>query len=184
MKILILSHELKNLKMRWNKITSQHGVLLYWECVFVNVPFIVRIVDEKEYWKAGLLFQFGDHVKLLTSETYPSIGTAKSEVESFVLDHLALYSAQVHRECLEANVMTWRKLKEQLDQIPEDQLDEAINHLDTDGYWVGEPRIELADEDQYAEIDDFRDVTGSVVNPKDYSLVVEKGKYFLSTCQV
>ena len=170
--------------MRWNKITSQHGVLLYWECVFVNVPFIVRIVDEKEYWKAGLLFQFGDHVKLLTSETYPSIGTAKSEVESFVLDHLALYSAQVHRECLEANVMTWRKLKEQLDQIPEDQLDEAINHLDTDGYWVGEPRIELTECDMYADEEDRRDCTGNTFISDDSELVVEKGKYFLSTCEI
>jgi len=173
MKILILSHELKNLKMRWNKITSQHGVLLYWECVFVNVPFIVRIVDEKEYWKAGLLFQFGDHVKLLTSETYPSIGTAKSEVESFVLDHLALYSAQVHRECLEANVMTWRKLKEQLDQIPEDQLDEEIKVLDSDNDWMGEPEIIKAEKNMFCDEVSSQDVS------KGYP-VVDKDHYYLS----
>ena len=165
--------------MRWTKIND------HWECVFVNVPFKVILVDKVEFIKATLLFTEKDFwVKEIATKTYASVELAKSEVHLFILEHLAQYSAIVHRECLEANVMTWRKLREQLDQIPEDQLDEAINHLDTDGYWVGEPRIELADEDQYAEIDDFKDVTGNVVNPKDYSLVVEKGKYFLSTCQV
>jgi len=169
--------------MRWTKITSQHGVLLYWECVFVNVPFIVRIVDEKEYWTAGLLFQFGDHVKLLTSETYPSIGTAKSEVESFVLNHLAQYSAQVHRECLEANVMTWRKLKEQLDQIPEDQMDEEIKVLDTGWDWCGTPSIVKAEEDQHKNDDNSNDldIENTDLDFCNHSVVVEKGHYYLHT---
>lgn len=170
--------------MRWNKITNQHGVLLYWDCVFVNVPFLVKVFDDAEGVKARLFFAPGNHLNPVTSKIYSSIDVAQADVENFVLDHLAQYSAIVHRECLEANVMTWRKLKEQLDQIPEDQLDEAINHLDTDGYWVGEPKVELAEEDCYAELDNAKDATGRVDNPKDYSLVVEKGKYFLSTCGV
>ena len=80
--------------------------------------------------------------------------------------------------------MTWRKLKEQWDQIPEDQLDEAINHLDTDGYWVGDPRIELTSENQYMEKQDCRDVTGDTFISENTEIVVEKGKYFLSTCEV
>ena len=164
--------------MRWTQVNN------CWECVFVNVPFYVKVVQGKYKVESRLHFVSPIPSTILTTSEYDSVEDAKSDVNNFVMNHLALYSAQVHRECLGANVMTWRKLREQLDQIPEDQLDEAINHLDTDGYWVGEPRIELADEDQYAEIDDFKDVTGNVVNPKDYSLVVEKGKYFLSTCQV
>ena len=167
--------------MRWSKVTNLNDVVVYWECIFVNIPFLVRVEPYKDGVKAWLNFTYGNSVNPVTSKTYPSIDVAQAEVESFVLDHLALYSAQVHRECLNANVMTWRKLKEQLDQIPEDQLDEAINHLDTDGYWIGEPRIELADEDQYME-NDCRDCTGD--NLTDVDLVVEKGKYFLSTCEV
>ena len=165
--------------MKWIKFSD------HWECVFVNVPFKVLLVDEIEFIKATLLFTEQDFwMKKIATKTYSSVELAKAEVHLFILDHLAQYSEIVHHECLEANVITWRKLKEQLDQIPEDQLDEPINHLDTDGYWVGEPRVELAKQDQYAEIDDFKDVTGNVINPKDYSLVIEKGKYFLSTCNV
>lgn len=170
--------------MRWNKVTSQHGVPLYWECVFVNVPFIVRVETHSEGVKTWLYFTFGNQINPIVSKIYPSIDVAQAEVESFVLDHLAQYSAIVHRECLEAKVMTWRKLKEQLDQIPEDQLDERINHLDTDGYWIGEPRIELADEDMYMEEGDCRDVTDSNIIVGDAKLVVEKEKYFLSTCEI
>lgn len=165
--------------MRWTKVND------HWECVFVNVPFKVLLVDKVEFIKATLLFTEKNFwVKEIATKTYPSFEVAKSEVESFVLDHLTQYSTIVHRECLEANVMTWRKLREQLDQIPEDQMDDPINHLDIDGYWVGEPRIELADKDQYMDEDDCRDVTDSNIIVEDAKLVVEKGKYFLSTCQV
>lgn len=167
--------------MKWNKITSGETTL-YWECNFVNVPFIVRVASHSEGVMSRLYLP--DVMLPLANKIYPSIDVAQAEVESFVLDHLALYSAQVHRECLEANVMTWRKLREQLDQIPEDQLDEAINHLDTDGYWVGEPRIELADNDLYMESADCKDCSDWEPIGEDQELVVEKGKYFLSTCQV
>ena len=166
-------------KMRWTKVND------HWECIFVNVPFKVLLVDKVEFIKATLLFTEKDFwVKEIATKTYPSFEVGKSEVESFVLDHLAQYSAIVHRECLKSNVMTWRKLREQLDQIPEDQLDLPIHHLDTDGYWVGEPRIELAEQDQYTSEDDWRDVTDNIVRPEDQKLVVEKGKYFLSTCDL
>jgi len=158
--------------MRWTQVNN------CWECVFANVPFKVRV------WQNGtahLFFLFGTNQFLIHSFQYPSIEEAKADVNNFILNYLALYSAQVHRECLEANVMTWRKLKEQLDQIPENQLDEAINHLDTDGYWIGEPRIELATEDMYME-EDLRDCTRD--NLTYIELVVEKGKYFLSTCNI
>ena len=158
--------------MRWTQVNN------CWECVFANVPFKVRV------WQNGtahLFFLFGTNQFLIHSFQYPSIEEAKADVNNFILNYLALYSAQVHRECLEANVMTWRKLKEQLDQIPENQLDEAINHLDTDGYWIGEPRIELATEDMYME-EDLRDCTRDNLTYID--LVVEKGKYFLSTCEI
>lgn len=105
--------------MRWNKITSQTGLFLYWECVFVNVPFVVRVLPDKAGVKAHLYLS-NVYLSELTSKTYPSIDVAQAEVESFVLDHLAQYSAIVHRECFESKVMTWRKLREQLDQIPED----------------------------------------------------------------
>ncbi len=136
--------------MRWNKITSANNLFLYWECVFVNVPFSVRVFDDAEGVKARLFFTAGDQLNPITSKIYPSIDVAQAEVESFVLSHLALYSAQVHRECLEANVMTWRKLQEQLDQIPENQLDEAIRVLDSDNDWFGEPSIIKAEEDKYS----------------------------------
>lgn len=165
--------------MRWTKVNDQ------WQCVFVNVPFKVILVDKVEFIKATLLFTHDDFwVREIATKTYASVELAKSEVEQFILEHLALYSAQVHRECLEANVMTWRKLKQQLDEIPEDQLDEAINHLDTDGYWVGEPRIELADNDLFMESADCKDCSDWEPIGEDQELVVEKGKYFLSTCQV
>ena len=131
--------------MRWNEITAS-GVK-YWECVFVNVPFKVRYYPDE---RMDLFFCKGNKEYLLHCGSSKSIETAKLEVESFVLDHLALYSAQVHRECLEANVMTWRKLKEQLEQIPEDQLDEAIRVLDSDNDWFGEPSIIKAVEDKYS----------------------------------
>lgn len=165
--------------MRWNKITSGETTL-YWECNFVNVPFVVRVVPNDAGVKAHLYF----NLQALTSKTYPSIDVAQAEVHLFILEHLADYSAKVHRECLQAKVMTWRKLKEQLDQIPEDQLDERINHLDTDGYWIGEPRIELAEQDQYMDKADCTDVTNNITRLDDHEIVVEKGKYFLSTCEI
>ena len=162
--------------MRWNKIND------HWECVFVNVPFKVILVDKTGFIKATLLFTEKDFwIKEITTKTYPSVEVAKSEVESFILDHLAQYSAQVYHECLQDKIMTWRRLKEQLDQIPEDQLDDKINHLDPDGYWVGEPRIELAEKDFYMGING---VNYSGSDLEDQDLVVEKGKYFLSTCNV
>lgn len=169
--------------MRWSEITAS-GVK-YWECVFVNVPFkvVVELTPQAVTSTLYLVWNHTTHIQLAKKEC-ESIEQAKSEVESFILDHLALYSAQVHRECLNTNVMTWRKLKEQLDQIPEDQLDEAINHLDTDGYWVGEPRIELADNDLFMESADCKDCSDWEPIGEDQELVVEKGKYFLSTCQV
>lgn len=131
--------------MRWNKIND------HWECVFVNVPFKVILVDKVEFIKATLLFTEKDFwVKEIATKTYASVELAKSEVHLFILEHLALYSAIVDRECLEANVMTWRKLREQLDQIPEDQLDEAIRVLDSDNDWFGEPSIIKAEEDKYS----------------------------------
>lgn len=170
---------MKSDKMRWTKVND------HWECVFTDVPFKVLLVDKVEFIKATLLFTEKDFwVKEIATKTYASVELAKSEVESFVLDHLAQYSAIVHRECLEAKVMTWRKLKEQLDQIPEDQLDERINHLDTDGYWVGEPRIELAKQDQYMDKADCTDVTNNITRLDDHEIVVEKEKYFLSTCEI
>lgn len=131
--------------MRWTKVNN------HWECVFTNVPFKVLLVDKVEFIKATLLFTEKDFwVKEIATKTYPSVEVAKSEVESFVLDHLTQYSEIIHRECLEANVMTWRKLKEQLDQIPENQLDEAIRVLDSDNDWFGEPCIVKAEEDKYS----------------------------------
>ena len=162
--------------MRWTKITSGETTL-YWECNFVNVPFVVRVVPDNAGVKAHLYYL----LQVLTSKTYPSIDVAQAEVESFVLDHLALYSAQVHRECLEANVMTWRKLKEQLKQIPEEQLDEAIRVLDSDGDWIGEPKIINADESMWKDTTTHYDCTDSVyITKEDAEIVVEKGKYYLS----
>lgn len=162
--------------MRWNKIHN------YWECVFVNVPFKIVVTDEIEYMKAILYFTAGGvWNEPITSKTFPSIEVAKSEVESFVLDHLAQYSAIVHRECLEAKVMTWRKLKEQLDQIPEDQLDEEIKVLDSDGDWLGCPEIITAQESMWKDTTTNHDCTDSVyITKEDAEIVVEKGKYYLS----
>ena len=160
--------------MRWNEITAS-GVK-YWECVFVNVPFKVRYYPDE---RMDLFFCKGNKEYLLHCGSSKSIETAKLEVESFVLDHLALYSAQVHRECLEANVMTWRKLKEQLEQIPEDQLDDAIKVLDSSDDWHGYPEIVKADKDQFKD-DDCRNVTDFNTIVDDQVLVVENGAYYLS----
>jgi len=162
--------------MRWIKFSD------HWECIFTNVPFKVLLVDKVEFIKATLLFTEKDFwVKEIASKTYPSVEVAKSEVESFVLGHLAQYSAIVHRECLEVNVMTWRKLKEQLDQIPEDQLDEEINHIDTDGYWVGCPEIIKAQEAMWKDTTTNHDCTDSVyITKEDAEIVVEKGHYYLT----
>ena len=154
--------------MRWNKIND------HWECVFINVPFKVILVDKVEFIKATLLFTEKDFwVKEIATKTYASVELAKSEVHLFILEHLALYSAQVHRECLEANVMTWRKLKEQMDEIPEDQLDEAIRVLDSDNDWMGEPEIIKAEKIMFCDEVSSQDVT------KGYP-VVDKDHYYLS----
>lgn len=166
--------------MKWKTI-NVGGVS--WVCEFEKVPFKVKVYPHVKGVEAILYFIHNGSLKELTSTTYSSVDVAQVEVENFVLNHLALYSAQVHRECLEANVMTWRKLKEQLDQIPDEQLDLPINHLDTDGYWVRELRIVIAEQDQYMD-NDHRDVTDSSIIVEDQKLVVEKGKYFLSTCNV
>ncbi len=159
--------------MRWNKIND------HWECVFVNVPFKVILVDKVEFIKATLLFTEKDFwVKEIATKTYASVELAKSEVHLFILEHLAQYSAIVHRECLEANVMTWRKLKEQLDQIPEDQLDEAIRVLDSDGDWMGEPEIIKASQDMYKDSELGHDCTLS--HGTDDELVVVNSHYYLS----
>ena len=154
--------------MRWNKIND------HWECVFVNVPFKVILVDKIEFIKATLLFTEKDFwVKEIATKTYASVELAKSEVHLFILEHLAQYSAIVHRECLEANVMTWRKLKEQMDEIPEDQLDEAIRVLDSDNDWMGEPEIIKAEKIMFCDEVSSQDVT------KGYP-VVDKDHYYLS----
>ena len=163
-------------KMRWTKVND------HWECIFVNVPFKVLLVDKVEFIKATLLFTEKDFwVKEIATKTYPSFEVGKSEVESFVLDHLAQYSAIVHRECLKSNVMTWRKLREQLDQIPEDQLDEEVKVLDTAIDWCGTPAIVLAIEDQLQNDDNGHDVTEEDVDFCNHSVVVEKGHYYLHT---
>ena len=71
--------------MRWNKIND------HWECVFVNVPFKVILVDKVEFIKATLLFTEKDFwVKEIATKTYASVELAKSEVHLFILEHLAL----------------------------------------------------------------------------------------------
>ena len=165
--------------MKWTKVNNQ------WQCVFVNAPFKVILVDKVEFIKATLLFTHDDFwVKEIGSKTYASFELAKSEVHLFIIQQLAEYGNTVREEYIAEQVMTWRKLKQQLDEIPEDQLDLPIHHLDTDGYWVGEPRVVLAEQDQYAGEDDWRDVTDNTKWQEDHKLVVEKGKYFLSTCNV
>lgn len=158
--------------MRWSEITAS-GVK-YWECVFVNVPFkvVVELTPQAVTSTLYLVWNYTTHIQLAKKEC-ESVDQAKSEVESFVLDHLALYSAQVHRECLNVNVMTWRKLKEQLDQIPEDQLDEAIRVLDSDNDWMGEPEIIKAEKDVFCDEVSSQDVS------KGYP-VVDKDHYYLS----
>ena len=154
--------------MRWNKVND------HWECVFVNVPFKVILVDKVEFIKATLLFTEKDFwMKEIATKTYATVELAKSEVHLFILEHLASYSAQVHRECLEANVMTWRKLREQLDQIPEDQLDEAIRVLDSDNDWIGEPEIIKAEKNMFCDEISSQDVS------KGYP-VVDKDHYYLT----
>ena len=158
--------------MRWNKIND------HWECVFDNVPFKVILVDKVEFIKATLLFTEKDFwVKEIATKTYASVELAKSEVHLFILEHLAQYSAIVHRECLEANVMTWRKLREQLDQIPEDQLDRPVRVLDADWDWCGTPSIVKAEKDRYSLEDNGHDTEyteGVQCIPE-----VEEGHYYL-----
>jgi len=163
--------------MRWTEITAS-GVK-YWECVFVNVPFkvVVELTPQAVTSTLYLVWNHTTHIQLAKKEC-ESIEQAKVEVEAFVLDHLALYSAQVHRECLNANVMTWRKLKEQLEQIPEDQLDEAIRVLDSDGDWIGEPEIIKASQDMYKDSELGYDCTLS--HGTDDELVVVNSHYYLS----
>lgn len=166
--------------MRWSEITAS-GVK-YWECVFVNAPFkvVVELTPQAVTSTLYLVWNHTTHIQLAKKEC-ESIEQAKSEVESFVLDHLALYSAQVHRECLNANIMTWRKLREQLDQIPEDQLVEAIRVLDSDNDWIGEPEIIKAVESMWEDTTTHHDCTDSVyITKEDAEIVVEKGKYYLS----
>jgi len=161
--------------MRWNKVND------HWVCRFDNVPFKVILVDKVEFIKATLLFTEKDFwVKEIATKTYGSVELAKSEVHLFILEHLAQYSAQVHRECLEANVMTWRKLREQLDQIHEDQLDEAIRVLDSEDDWLGEPEIIKAEKDRIKYKDGFKDCTDYVGSWEDREIALEKGKYYLS----
>ena len=170
--------------MKWTK-TEGSSSAIYWHCTFTTVPFSVMITPTHDGVLAALYLVWNDATsRVVSSSPYSSVEEAKADVNNLVMNHLAQLSAQVHRECLNANVMTWRKLKEQLDQIPEDQLDETISHLDTDGYWVGEPRVELTDCDMYADEEDYRDCTGNTFISEDAELVVEKGKYFLSTCGV
>lgn len=166
--------------MRWNEITAS-GVK-YWECVFVNVPFkvVVELTPQAVTSILYLVWNHTTHIQLAKKEC-ESIEQAKVEVESFVLDHLATYSAQVHRECLEVNVMTWRKLREQLDEIPEDQLDETIKVLDSDGDWIGEPKIINATESMWEDTTTHHDCTDSVyITKEDAEIVVEKNHYYLT----
>lgn len=160
--------------MRWTKVNN------HWECLFVNVPFKVTVSKEKYSVESSLYFTRLNGC-LLDKREYETVDDAKSDVESFILDHLAQYSAIVHRECLEAKVMTWRKLKEQLDQIPEDQLDEEIKVLDTGCDWCGTPAIVCAVEDQLQNEDNGHDVTEEDVDFCNHSVVVEKGHYYLHT---
>ena len=168
--------------MRWSEITAS-GVK-YWECVFVNVPFkvVVELTPQAVTSTLYLVWNHTTHIQLAKKEC-ESVEQAKSEVESFVLDHLALYSAQVHCECLEANVMTWRKLREQLDQIPEDQLDEEVKVLDTGWDWCGTPSIVRAEEDQHKNDDNSNDldIENTDLDFCNHSVVVEKGHYYLHT---
>lgn len=162
--------------MKWTKVNNQ------WQCVFVNVPFKVILVDKVEFIKATLLFTHDDFwVREIGSKTYASVELAKSEVHLFIIQQLAEYSNTVREEYIAEQVMTWRKLKQQLDEIPEDQLDLPIHHLDTDGYWVGEPKVLLAEKDMYMETSNY---ANSILVTPDRDLVVEKGMYFLSTCDL
>lgn len=156
--------------MRWTKVND------HWECVFVNVPFAVHIVRGKYKIESRLYFSVFNTV--LTTSEYETVEDAKSDVENFVLNYLALYSAQVHRECLEANIMTWRKLRQQLNEIPEDQLDNLVRVLDSDGDWVGEPEIIKASQDMYKDCELGHDCTLS--HGTDDELIVEEGNYYLS----
>lgn len=160
--------------MRWIKLIDT------WECSFENVPFKVVVTSSKEGVRANLCIVGIEFWEPVTTKHYPSIDVAQAEVESFVLNHLALYSVQVHRECLNANVMTWRKLKEQLEQIPEDQLDEAIRVLDSEDDWLGEPEIIKAEKDRIKYKDGFKDCTDYVGSWEDREIALEKGKYYLS----
>lgn len=77
--------------------------------------------------------------------------------------------------------MTWRKLKQQLDGIPEDQLDEEVKVLDSDGDWVGEPKISNTTERMWRDINTYHDCTNSVyITKDDAEVVVEKGHYYLA----
>ena len=159
--------------MRWTKTFDT------WECVFVNAPFKVVIVPTVDGAQASLSIEVRQWREVVAYKPYSSVEEAKADVNNFVLDHLALYSAQVHRECLNANVMTWRKLKEQLDQIPEDQLDEEVKVLDSSDDWYGYPEIVKANKDQFKD-DDCRNVTDFNTIVDDQVLVVENGSYYLS----
>lgn len=161
--------------MRWTKTFNT------WECTFTTVPFKVIVVPSKEGVIASLSIAVREWWEVVATKHYASVELAKSEVHLFILEHLAQYSAIVHRECLEANVMTWRKLKEQLDQIPEDQLEEEVKVLDTATDWCGTPAIVLALDDQLQNEDNGHDVTEEDVAFCNHSVVVEKGHYYLHT---
>lgn len=158
--------------MKWTKLTD------VWECVFVNVPFKVRV------WPNGtaqLFFCIDNKQWSIHIASYRAVEEAKADVNNFVLGYLASCSDQVHRECLEANTMTWRKLKEQLDEIPEEQLDEEVKVLDTAIDWCGVPSIVKAEDNQYKNDDAGHDVEGLDLDYCNYSVVVEKGHYYLHT---
>jgi len=159
--------------MRWNKIND------HWECVFVNVPFKVILVDKVEFIKATLLFTHDDFwVREIGSKTYSSVELAKSEVHLFIIQQLAEYSNTVQEEYTKEQVMTWRKLKQQLDEIPEEQLDDLVRVLDSDGDWAGEPEIIKASQDMYKDCELGHDCTLS--HGTDDVLIVVKGNYYLS----
>jgi len=164
--------------MRWTKVND------CCECVFVNVPFKVKVFPNiPTQGVESILYYFSYNTEeQLELNCYSSIEDAKSDVENFILNHLAMYSAQVHKEFFYDNVMTWRKLKQQLDEIPEDQLDEEIKVLDTGYDWCGTPKIVKAVDDKLQNNDNGYDVTKEEASGfGDYSIVVEKGHYYLHT---
>lgn len=143
---------------------------------FDHFPIVVKLVESESI--VELLLYFND--RIVNGMVVESVEKGKEQVLDFTLDSLSMITAKVYQEWQVSNVMTWRKLREQIQQIPEDQLDNPVPVLDTDGYWIGEPNIELAEKDLYMD-NNSKDCSDTKFNVEDEELVVEKGNYYLNT---